>query len=166
MQPVIIIRHQRERLSKCSLKGLHEHPHVQFNSYPFHEELPTLDHVLKLSFDGPLLCSSDQARSLLILDATWKLASVMDAHAHIMGLESRSLDVRWKTAYPRKQTCCPDPERGLASIEAIYCSTLQMGREDPSWLHDYYWKNQFFDINCELIDYWRALSKETICLSH
>ncbi len=56
----------------------------------------------------------------------------------------RSLPSHYRTAYPRRQQDCPDPERGLASIEAIYLCYLLLQRQTKGILDHYYWKEQFF----------------------
>ena len=58
-------------------------------------------------------------------------------------LPKRSLPKCIKTAYPRKQSDCSNPERGLASIEAIYVAHLLLGRNVEGLLGNYYWKKEF-----------------------
>jgi pre-rRNA-processing protein TSR3 len=55
----------------------------------------------------------------------------------------RSLPSHYKTAYPRRQLDCPDPERGLASIEALYAAYSILGRSTDGLLDRYHWKEEF-----------------------
>jgi pre-rRNA-processing protein TSR3 len=70
-----------------------------------------------------------------------------------LNLEARSLPPGFQTAYPRRQTECPDPMTGLASVEALYLAYWALG-EDPDGLLDFYhWKEKFLEINSDLINY-------------
>lgn len=144
--PTLIIRHRLENLKKCSLLGLNA-PHLIFLSYPY-KQLPPLHGYLLLAVDAPPLTQEDAAYGLLLLDATWRYTDKMTRaiEAEFQG-PRRSLPGHFRTAYPRKQTGCPDPERGLASIEALYLSYLLLGRSTEGLLDHYYWKDCFLTIN-------------------
>lgn len=145
--PTIIWRHRRENLKKCSLRGLENREDFKFFCYP-DEPLPDLHSYLLLSIDGPPLDASDCHSGLLILDATWRYAEKM--RKSLLGraeLQQRSIPAHFRTAYPRKQTDCLDPERGLASIEAIYVAYTILGRNTDHLLDNYYWKEQFLALN-------------------
>ncbi|MDH3585312.1 MAG: hypothetical protein OER86_14005, partial [Phycisphaerae bacterium] len=125
----IIIRHRRERLSKCSLRGLEGRPDLNFVTFP-HDPPPSLAGHLYLSLNGPPLVPADTERPLCLVDATWRLARrVENAWAgHLQQAEPRTLPAGLTTAYPRQQTACPDPQRGLASIEALYVARFILGQ--------------------------------------
>jgi len=145
--PTVVIRHRLENLKKCSLRGLESRTDFIFFTYPY-QILPDLQNYIILSLDAPPLTIEDASYGLLILDATWRYAGKM-----IKPFEQqpqfihRSLPGHYRTAYPRRQQDCPDPERGLASIEAIYLSYLILNREIDGLLNNYYWKEQFLRIN-------------------
>jgi pre-rRNA-processing protein TSR3 len=94
------------------------------------------------------LTHADQNSGLFVLDATWRHAERM---ARALGpfdnLVKRSIPSNFRTAYPRRQEDCPDPERGLATVEALYIASYMMGREDVSLLDDYYWRDAFLEKN-------------------
>ena len=52
-----------------------------------------------------------------------------------------------KTAYPREQGDCVDPEPGLASIEALFIAYRLLGYSTEGLLDYYYWKEKFIKIN-------------------
>ncbi|MBS4163500.1 Uncharacterized protein PRO82_000803 [Candidatus Protochlamydia amoebophila] len=145
--PTVIIRHRLENLKKCSLRGLETRKDFVFLKYPY-EKLPDLQGYIILSVNAPPLTNEDCNKGLLVLDATWRYARKM-----IRPFENqtnylyRSLPHHFRTAYPRYQDDCPDPERGLASIEAIYLSYYLMGRSVSGLLDFYFWKEQFLQIN-------------------
>jgi pre-rRNA-processing protein TSR3 len=145
--PTVVIRHQLENLKKCSLRGLELREDFFFLKYPY-EKLPDLQGYIILSVDAPPLSIEDYDRGLLVLDATWRYAKKM-----IQPFENqevyiyRSLPHHFRTAYPRYQHDCPDPERGLASVEAIYLCYQLMGRSVSGLLDNYYWKEKFLEIN-------------------
>lgn len=145
--PTVVIRHRLENLKKCSLRGLEARSDFIFLTYPY-KILPALENYIVLNLDAPPLTEADASHGLLILDATWRYASKMfkplENQPHFI---YRSLPNHFRTAYPRRQEDCPDPERGLASIEAIYLSYSLLHRDTTGLLDHYYWKEQFFNLN-------------------
>lgn len=145
--PTVVIRHRLENLKKCSLRGLELRPDFVFLTYPY-STLPDLVDYIILTLEAPPLSEKDASHGLLILDATWRYAAKMycplqDQPRFIY----RSLPAHYRTAYPRRQLDCPDPERGLASIEAIYLSYRLLQRETTGLLDLYYWKENFLKTN-------------------
>lgn len=142
--PTIILRHRRENLKKCSLRGLESREDMHFFTYP-KDTLPNLDGCIMLSFDGAVLSKDDADKGLFLIDATWRYAEVMQRSvlAKDYKLEVRSLPSNIRTAYPRRQDDCDDPERGLASVEALYVAYLLMGRDPKGILDKYHWKEKF-----------------------
>src|SRR5437016_3135011 len=117
--PTVVWRHRKENLKKCSLRGLEERSDFQFYRYP--GALPDLTGYVLLTLNAPTLSPQEAERGLFVIDATWRYALAMEKKANeIPFLIKRSLPEQYRTAYPRCQTECPDPVRGLASIEAIY----------------------------------------------
>ena len=139
-----IIRHRRENLKKCSLSGLETKSYLRFYSYP-NDPLPDFSGFLLLKVGAPPLTASDSDRGLLLIDGTWRLAQVIEKRLPL--LEARSLPSHYRTAYPRKQTDCPDPSAGLSSVEALYLSHLILGRPYSDLLDSYYWKDHFLQLN-------------------
>lgn len=145
--PTIIIRHRLENLKKCSLRGLENRIDCLFLKYPY-DELPDLTETVILAIDAPLLTIADAPKGLLLIDATWRYAAkIIKSVPSKYQVNYRSLPAHYKTAYPRRQDDCPDPERGLSSIEALYLSYLILKRPTDGLLDNYYWKEQFFEIN-------------------
>ena len=139
----IIIRHRKERKSKCSLQPLVGRDDMDFYTYPHH--LPEVGAgYVRLDVNAPVLSPADSEKGLLMLDGTWKLVEPMnERYAHIPG---RSLPVL-KTAYPRISKVFEDPDGGLASIEALALSYFIMGRKWQHLLDEYHWKREFLDYN-------------------
>ena len=44
---------------------------------------------------------------------------------------------------PRVSKVFDDPDRGLASIEALYVARRLLGDDDRDLLHGYHWKDEF-----------------------
>jgi len=137
--PTVVLRHRKENLKKCSLRGLETRPDFRFYTYPT-QTLPPLQNYFQLSFDGPLLTKEDAHMGLFLIDATWLKAKKM---AKTIDLPKRSLPGNIRTAYPRYQTDCDKPERGLASIEAIFIAYQILGRSTEGLLDTYLWKEDF-----------------------
>ena len=149
----VFFRHRKENIKKCSLQGLFGREDSLFLSYPL---LPSLDisAVLEggivLSFEGEEISKNDSG-PIIIIDATWRYAEKM--LSQISGLnrcKKRTIPSCWKTAYPRYQTGCSDPDRGLASIEALYVAARIMGHDCEELLDHYYFKDLFLKKNTPL----------------
>lgn len=139
--PTIILRHRRENLKKCSLRGLESRGDMQFFTYP-QDSLPDLSHHLMLDLNAPPLSPADNHLGLFLLDATWRYAEVMARQITLPTIR-RSIPSHFRTAYPRRQDDCSDPERGLASVEALYIAYSLLGHDTSGLLDHYHWKDQF-----------------------
>lgn len=144
----IVIRHRKENLKKCSLRGLEKRNDFIFFSYPLMQPLICDSHIL-LSVEGEKELSIDDCTSgLVLLDATWRLANIMEKNIPVLGtLKKRKMPSNFFTSYPRRQEDCPDPARGLASIEALFCAYAILGRNTEGLLDHYYWKDSFLEKN-------------------
>jgi len=140
-----IIRHRRENLKKCSLSGLETHPALRFYTYPT-DLLPPFTGFLLLKVGAPPLTETDAGRDLLLIDGTWRLAFAIEKQLP-PALEARSLPSHFRTAYPRKQTECPDPSAGLSSVEALFLAHSILGKATEGILDRYYWKDRFLGLN-------------------
>lgn len=146
--PTIVLRHNRENLKKCSLRGLENRQDFCFFTYPKKKIENDLTHYLLLDMDAPPLTASDRERGLLIIDSTWRYAEKMKRFVDPDNqLEKRSIPQNYRTAYPRRQDDCPNPELGLASIEAVYIAYLILNRDLTGLLDHYYWKDDFLILN-------------------
>lgn len=143
----IILRHRRENLKKCSLRGLESRPDFRFFTYPI-DELPDLSQYFLLTLDAPPLSEADRDLGIFLIDGTWRYAEQMQKQLpkpHLF--QKRSLPTGIQTAYPRRQVDCPEPSRGLASIEALYLSFLILGKNTEGLLDNYHWREDFLKLN-------------------
>lgn len=141
--PTVIIRHRKENLKKCSLRGLEPREDLLFFRYPT-DQLPPVEGYLMLSLDAPPLTVADGKHGLLLIDGTWRYAEKMTHWVEgRVPLIKRSLPTHYRTAYPRKQEDCPDPERGLASVEALYLAYKILERDTEGLLDHYHWREDF-----------------------
>jgi pre-rRNA-processing protein TSR3 len=157
--PTIILRHRRENLKKCSLTGLESRPDMEFYTYP-KSHLPEKQNYIILSMDGPELSMADKDYGIYLIDGTWKLAEKMTSTLTFSPIE-RSLPKHFRTAYPRRQTGCADPEVGLASAEALFIVYHILGRPTSGLLDNYHFKDEFFHLNPELCSDSKKLDPET-----
>ncbi len=147
--PTFILRHRRENLKKCSLRGLENRPDIRFFTYPKHS-LPDLSGHVLLTLEAPPLSILDQYLGLLLIDSSWRYAATMYKQLpqpHLF--QTRSLPRELRTAYPRRQEDCTEPDRGLASIEALYCAYRILERDTTGLLDQYYWEEEFLKKNFE-----------------
>jgi pre-rRNA-processing protein TSR3 len=152
--PTVVLRHRRENLKKCSLRGLESRPDFLFFSYPSEVSKLEVSGYIMLALEAPLLTVEDADKGLLIIDGTWRYAEKM-ASCLLPNptLIFRSIPPHFRTAYPRRQEDCSNPERGLASVEALYIAYKILRREAIYLLDSYYWKDKFLDINNKYIDF-------------
>ncbi len=139
--PVIILRHPREKRSKCSLEPL-----VRVEGFQFLTARPGLKvdvtGMILLTLGAPVLSQADRGHSLLLLDSTWRL--LPDLEACLSGEPiRRTLPPGLVTAYPRVSKLVSDPTGGLASIEALYVALRILGQKMDEILDQYYWKKSF-----------------------
>ncbi len=145
--PTVIIRHRKENLKKCSLRGLEGREDMRFYTYP-QQQPPFFSAHLLLTMDGPPLTAADKSLGLCLVDGTWRYAARMIRQwAHLLPVERRSLPVGYRTAYPRCQEECPYPEWGLASVEALYLAYMILGRPTQGLLDHYHWRDLFLHKN-------------------
>lgn len=143
MSPILttVIRHQKEKISKCSLRFLHERPEMTFlrnkPGFAFDATGFTL-----LAVDAEPLSVADAGRPLLLLDSTWRWLPQLLACVKGEPVR-RSIPGDVRTAYPRVSKVFDDPQQGLASIEALYLARKHLGDDDPSLLDGYHWKDDF-----------------------
>ena len=139
--PITVVRHRKERISRCSLRHLHDRADMTFlravRGFTFDATGFTL-----LQVDAPPLTRTDAERPLLVLDSTWRwLPWLMEC---IVGQPvCRSVPPGVRTAYPRVRRVFGDPRGGLASVEAVYVARRILGDDDPSVLDGYHWKDKF-----------------------
>lgn len=147
----IILRHRKENLKKCSLRGLESRQDMEFFTYP--QTFPkNLNNYFILSLDGEELSKNDAHLGIFLIDGTWKLAEKMINNLpEYPTLKKRSLPKNWRTAYPRVQTGCNDPERGLASLEALYATYFTLQRSTEGLLDNYHFGKDFLNLNKELL---------------
>lgn len=149
LPPTLVLRHHRENLKKCSLRGLEGRSDFSFLKYPS-AQIPDLSNYVLLAIDGEPLSAEDSGFGLFLLDATWRYTIKMRAFVEKtagQSIKTRSIPGNFRTAYPRYQTECSDPEAGLASIEALYVAYKMTGRDPSGLLDNYHWKNEFFEKN-------------------
>lgn len=104
---VVVIRHPRENLKKCSLRHLHGRPNFEFlaasDGFSFDASGFTL-----LEIGAPEMSPADADRPVLLLDSTWHLLPRI--RNKVFGnFVSRSLPPSIKTAYPRVSKMHSDP---------------------------------------------------------
>jgi len=136
-----ILRHPRERKSKCSLQPLLGRPDLRFETASLRQSVDASGYLL-LSIAAPVLSEADDHLPLLILDSTWRLLPQLEQL--ITGNPVyRSLPPEVQTAYPRTSKLSPDPARGLASIEALFVARRLQKRPVNGLLDHYFWRSPF-----------------------
>jgi len=146
----VIVRHRRENLRKCSLKGLENREDFLFFTYPG-QSIPVFNNYVVLAVNAPELSRQEKECRLLILDSTWRYAEKMEKQVlRELNFIRRSIPSEWRTAYPRRQNDCPNPELGLASVEAIWAAYSILERNVDGLLGGYYWKDSFLAQNRHL----------------
>ena len=136
-----VIRHPKERISKCSLRFLHDRPEMTFLVAKQGFTFDATDFIV-LAVDAPELTAADAGHPLLVLDSTWRYLPQLERAVTGTPVR-RSLPAWVQTAYPRKSRLFEDPAAGLASIEALYLARRILGDDDPELLTGYHWREEF-----------------------
>jgi pre-rRNA-processing protein TSR3 len=137
----VVIRHPKERKSKCSLEPLRGRSDILFETARPGFRFDATGFIL-LRVDAPVLSSADGNCPLLLLDSTWRLLPQVEACVTGSPVE-RSLPSSIVTAYPRVSKISADPARGLASVEALYAARRLQARPVVGLLDQYFWKSTF-----------------------
>ncbi len=149
--PTVILRHRKENRNKCSLTPFETNPNFIFLTYP-KDSFIDLSSYFLLSMQADPLTEEDKGKGICLIDATWHYASVMEKRLlSEQNIPLRSLPKEAKSAYPRKQTHCPDPTSGLASIEALFLAYQTLHLENKNLLDHYYWREDFLEKNYNLL---------------
>jgi pre-rRNA-processing protein TSR3 len=144
---VLILRDPRESTRKCSLTPLRGMPGVRFVGHVKGRRVDGRGRIL-LHPDGEPITEADAGRGLLVLDCAWR--RVPELVAQVDGDPPRRRLPALSTAYPRKSRAFEDPERGLASVEAIYAALAILGDVRPEILEGYRWAERFLAANPDL----------------
>lgn len=142
MIPISVIRHPKERRSKCSLTPLEGREDIEFHRARLGWSFDMTGFTV-LALGAPELSVEDAGRPLLLLDSTWRLLPQIEACLHGEGVR-RTLPAV-ETAYPRVSKISDNPMGGLASVEALYLAKLMLGERDDRLLDTYYWRVGFLE---------------------
>jgi pre-rRNA-processing protein TSR3 len=141
--PTVIVRDSHENPRKCSILPLRGRPDLVFLTHPVREP-PDLQGYVRLAAEGPDLTPADAGSGLLLLDASWRRAAILDrAFQHI---PARALH-GFRTAFPRMSKRGTDPDNGLASVEALFLAYHLLGRQTEGLLDHFHWAAEFLRIN-------------------
>ena len=109
-----------------------------------------LSNRILLTLDAPQLSEEDREehKGLVLLDGTWRYAQAMEEQLpQKEEMIKRSLPAHFVTTYPRRQTFCTDPSRGLATVEALYVAHKILGLPIEGILDHYFWADDFLRNN-------------------
>jgi hypothetical protein len=85
--------------------------------------------------------SPEAILDIVLIDSRWKkVKGVLDS---LPPLKRVSLE-GYETGAVRRE---PPPSGGLASVEALYLTSLLFGKPDPTLLEKYHFRQRFFEIN-------------------
>ena len=148
---VILVRLRKESLRKCSLAPLMqaERPGWTWHHVDLGDPVAAGEATL-LHPEGEPLSPADAVRPLLLVDSSWR-----DLPRVLRGVEGtlhrRALPPGLVTAYPRKSNWFPDPDAGLASVEALHAALALLGARDDSLLDGYHFAERWLSANADLL---------------
>jgi pre-rRNA-processing protein TSR3 len=141
---VLILRDPRESARKCSLTPLRGASGMTFANFHPERRLAAGRRVL-LHPDGEPLSAADRGAPLLLVDCAWRRLPRLLATVDGELLPRRLPPLA--SAYPRASKLFADPERGLASVEALYAALRILGETRPELLAGYRWAGRFLELN-------------------
>ena len=141
---VLIVHDPREPARKCSITPLRGMAGVRFESASAGRRVDAGRRIW-LHPDGEELRPEDGGIGLLLIDCTWR--RVPKLSKRIDGELLRRRLPNLVTAYPRRSKLTPDPEHGLASVEALYAAIALLYGPRPELLARYRWADEFLAAN-------------------
>ncbi len=144
--PTLILRDRHERKERCTIWPLRNRTDVRLVQHPW-ETLPSLEGYVVLWPEGPELSADDAGKGLFLIDGSWRWATRLAIP--FAQMPKRSLQ-GIRTSYPRSSKIFPDPEGGLATVEALYVAHLIMKKDITGLLDHYHWASQFLQANPSL----------------
>jgi ribosome biogenesis protein Tsr3 len=145
---VLILRDPKESVKKCSLTPLRGAPGVRFVEFHSERRFKVGRRVL-LTPEGEPLGEADRGLDLLLVDCAWRRVPRLLGRVDGELLPRRLPPLA--SAYPRRSRTFPDPAQGLASIEALYATSVLLGEPHPEWLAGYRWADEFLAANPALL---------------
>lgn len=145
MPQIVVIRHPRENLKKCSLRGLESRENFAFFKAKDGFLFDATGYIL-LQNNAPEISEKDKGLPILLLDSTWALLPKVRNKIHGTPI-LRGLPSSVKTAYPRVSKSGNDPQNGLATVEALFAALSLSGQRDESILQNYVFKDTFLQLN-------------------
>jgi ribosome biogenesis protein Tsr3 len=141
---ILIVHDPREPAKKCSLTPLRGMTGLRFVSLQRDARVDVGRRIL-LDPEGEELGPADRGIGLLLIDCTWRRVTALSKR--IDGELLRRRLPKLVTAYPRRSKLTPDPEYGLASVEALFAATALLGAPRPELLARYRWADAFLAAN-------------------
>jgi len=144
---ILILHDPREPAKKCSLTPLRGMGGVRFVAMSGDQRFE-VGRRIWLHPDGDELTPADRGLGLLLIDCTWRRLAKLSKR--VDGELVRRRLPKLVTAYPRRSKLTPDPEHGLASVEALYAAIAILDGPRPEFLAQYRWAPGFLAANPEL----------------
>ena len=141
------MRDPREPAKKCSLTPLRGMEGVRFVSLRGGGRVDAGRRIW-LHPDGEELGPADRGIGLLLIDCAWRKVPALSKWIDGDLLPRRLPEL--VTAYPRRSKVAADPERGLASVEALYAAIALLEGPRPELLARYRWAADFLAANPSL----------------
>jgi ribosome biogenesis protein Tsr3 len=141
---ILIVHDLREPAKKCSLTPLRGTQGIRFEAL-YGGKRVDAGRRIWLHPDGDELSSADRGVGLLLIDCVWRRVATLSKCIDGDLLKRRLPAL--VTAYPRRSKLTPDPECGLASVEALYAALAILDAPRPELLEGYRWAAEFLTAN-------------------
>jgi pre-rRNA-processing protein TSR3 len=144
---ILIVHDPREPAKKCSLTPLRGMRGVRFVPVRGDQRVDAGRRIW-LHPEGDELGPDDRGIGLLLIDCIWRRVPALSKRIDGELLRRRLPNLI--TAYPRRSKLTPDPEHGLASVEALYAAMALLDAPCPALLAHYRWAAEFLAANPDL----------------
>jgi pre-rRNA-processing protein TSR3 len=144
---ILIVHDPREPAKKCSLTPLRGMRGVRFVPVRGDQRVDAGRRIW-LHPEGDELGPDDRGIGLLLIDCIWRRVPALSKRIDGELLRRRLPNLI--TAYPRRSKLTPDPEHGLASVEALYAALALLDAPCPALLAHYRWAAEFLAANPDL----------------
>ncbi len=149
-----IVMDHGETGNKCTIAPLRGRPDFRFFRVHGERPLGPLSAPILLHHEGECLTQVDLTKpvqSLASIDCVWRRLPTIQRRLSWIEAPAKlaKLPEGFVTVYPRVGQYLPDPEGGLATIEALFIAAALLGKWDVTLLAHYYFARAFIERNAK-----------------
>jgi|GEM_PF-400576 len=146
----VIIDHS-ESANKCSVAPLTFRTDFRFTRVRANNPLGPMQCELMLHHAGESVLEwrGKNVKGIGVIDCNWKRLPTIQSRVVAPHASFVRIPEGFVTAYPRTSKRGTDPDKGLATIEAIFTAAALIGHIDPTLFERYQFGKRYLELNAE-----------------